>query len=181
MPPATSTQDNGAERETGEKVAKPAAGDLLILAAWRALFAAIDLPRVYGSESLDVTAFLGCVRCRNFRIHLPTMRGRQVDPALRRRKTPKMFLRRHRRKNDFGVRRKEREVRGVLFSVRDIDVLRLLCWCQNIKPNSFNGVSTKEERENLMTMGFIKTHERSGTLHCMSTTSIGNIRTQSFR
>ena len=164
MPPATSTQDNGAERETGEKVAKPAAGDLLILAAWRALFAAIDLPRVYGSESLDVTAFLGCVRCRNFRIHLPTMRGRQVDPALRRRKTPKMFLRRQRRKNDFGVRRKEREVRGVLFSVRDIDVLRLLCWCQNIKPNSLNGVSTKEERENLMTMGFIKTHERSGTL-----------------
>lgn len=75
-----------------------------------------------------------------------------------------MFLRRHRRKNDFGVRRKEREVRGVLFSVRDIDVLRLLCWCQNIKPNSLNGVSTKEERENLMTMGFIKTHERSGTL-----------------
>lgn len=29
---------------------------------------------------------------------------------------------------------------------------------------SLNGVSTKEERENLMTMGFIKTHERSGTL-----------------
>lgn len=164
MPPATSTQDNGAERETGEKVAKPAAGDLLILAAWRDFFAAVDLPRVYGSESLDVTDFLGCVRCRNFRIHLPTMRGRQADPALRRRKTPKMFLRRHRRKNDFGVRRKEREVRGVLFSVRDIDVLRLLCWCQNIKPNSLNGVSTKEERENLMTMGFIKTHERSGTL-----------------
>ena len=164
MPPATSTQDNGAERETGEKVAKPAAGDLLILAAWRALFAAIDLPRVYGSESLDVTDFLECVRCQNFRIHLPTMRGRQVDPALRRRKTPKMFLRRQRRKNDFGVRRKERKVRGVLFSVRDIDVLRLLCWCQNIKPNSLNGVSTKEERENLMTMGFIKTHERSGTL-----------------
>ena len=52
----------------------------------------------------------------------------------------------------------------MLFSVRDIDVLRLLCWCQNIKPNSLNGVSTKEERENLMTMGFIKTHERSGTL-----------------
>ena len=127
MPPATSTQDNGAERETGEKVAKPAAGDLLILAAWRALFAAIDLPRVYGSESLDVTAFLGCVRCRNFRIHLPTMRGRQIAPARRLRKTPKMFLRRQRRKNDFGVRRKEREVRGVLFSVRDIDVLRLLC------------------------------------------------------
>lgn len=59
MPPATSTQDNGTERETGEKVAKPAAGDLLILAAWRALFAAVDLPRVYGSESLDVTDFLG--------------------------------------------------------------------------------------------------------------------------
>lgn len=59
MPLAASTQDNGAERETGEKVAKPAAGGLLILAAWRALFAAIDLPRVYGSESLDVTDFLG--------------------------------------------------------------------------------------------------------------------------
>ena len=43
-------------------------------------FAAIDLPRVYGSESLDVTDFLGRVRCRNYRIHLPTMRGRQIAP-----------------------------------------------------------------------------------------------------
>ena len=52
----------------------------------------------------------------------------------------------------------------MIFSVRDIDVLRLLCWCQNIKPYELNGVSTEEERENLMALGFIKIHERSNTL-----------------
>ncbi len=52
----------------------------------------------------------------------------------------------------------------MIFTVRDIDVLRLLCWCQNIKSYNLKGVSTKEERENLMAMGFIKKHERSDTL-----------------
>ena len=52
----------------------------------------------------------------------------------------------------------------MLFSVRDVDVLRLLCWCQNIRPQDLNSISTKAERENLMALGFIKLHERSGTL-----------------
>lgn len=52
----------------------------------------------------------------------------------------------------------------MLFSVRDVDVLRLLCWCQNIRPQDLNSISTKVERENLMALGFIKLHERSGTL-----------------
>ena len=52
----------------------------------------------------------------------------------------------------------------MIFSVRDIDVLRLLCWCQNIKSSDLNSVSTREERENLMALGFIRSHERSATL-----------------
>ena len=52
----------------------------------------------------------------------------------------------------------------MLFSVRDVDVLRLLCWCQNIRPQDLNSISTKVERENLMALGVIKLHERSGTL-----------------
>ena len=40
----------------------------------------------------------------------------------------------------------------MLFSVRDVDVLRLLCWCQNIRPQDLNSISTKVERENLMAL-----------------------------
>ena len=111
-----------------------------------------------------MTDFLGGEGYLNFHIHLPTMRGRQIAPARRLRKTPKKFLRRKRCKGFFGVRRKRKGGLGLIFSVRDIDVLRLLCWCQNIKPYELNGVSTEEERENLMALGFIKIHERSNTL-----------------
>lgn len=52
----------------------------------------------------------------------------------------------------------------MLFSVRDIDVLRLLCWCQNIPPDDLNTVSTATERENLISLGFVKRHEKSNTL-----------------
>ena len=52
----------------------------------------------------------------------------------------------------------------MLFSVRDIDVLRLLCWCQNIDPGDLNSISTTTERENLIALGFIKEHEKSNTL-----------------
>lgn len=52
----------------------------------------------------------------------------------------------------------------MLFSVRDIDVLRLLCWCQNIHPDDLNSVSTAIERDNLFSLGFIKRHEKSDTL-----------------
>lgn len=96
-----------------------------------------------------------CLLCGGNR--LPPHRGGQ--------RTPKLFLRRIRRKDNFGVRRnKGGGATGVLFSVRDVDVLRLLCWCQNIRPQDLNSISTKAERENLMALGFIKLHERSGTL-----------------
>ena len=96
-----------------------------------------------------------CLLCGGNR--LPPHRGGQ--------RTPKLFLRHIRRKNNFGVRRnKGGGATGVLFSVRDVDVLRLLCWCQNIRPQDLNSISTKAERENLMALGFIKLHERSGTL-----------------
>ena len=52
----------------------------------------------------------------------------------------------------------------MIFSVRDIDVLRLLCWCQNIRPDDLNFASTETERENLTFLALIKQHERSGTL-----------------
>lgn len=52
----------------------------------------------------------------------------------------------------------------MLFSVRDIDVLRLLYWCQNIRPDDLNSISTETERENLIALGFIKLHEKSNTL-----------------
>lgn len=52
----------------------------------------------------------------------------------------------------------------MIFSVRDIDVLRLLYWCQNIRPDDLNSISTEAERENLIAMGFIKLHEKSNTL-----------------
>ena len=96
-----------------------------------------------------------CLLCGGNR--LPPHRGGQ--------RTPKLFLRRIWRKDSFGVRRnKGGGAAGVLFSVRDVDVLRLLCWCQNIRPQDLNSISTKAERENLMALGFIKLHERSGTL-----------------
>lgn len=52
----------------------------------------------------------------------------------------------------------------MLFSARDVDVLRLLCWCQNIRPDDLSSISTETERENLIALGLVKRHERSGTL-----------------
>lgn len=84
-----------------------------------------------------------CLLCGGNR--LPPHRGGQ--------RTPKLFLRRIWRKDSFGVRRnKGGGAAGVLFSVRDVDVLRLLCWCQNIRPQDLNSISTKAERENLMAL-----------------------------
>ena len=52
----------------------------------------------------------------------------------------------------------------MLMSVRDMDVLRLLCWCQNVRPDDLSSISTETERENLITLGLIKRHQRSDTL-----------------
>ena len=45
-----------------------------------------------------------------------------------------------------------------------MDVLRLLCWCQNVRPDDLSSISTETERENLITLGLIKRHQRSDTL-----------------
>lgn len=59
----------------------------------------------------------------------------------------------------------------MLFSVRDIDILRLLCWCQNIRLRDLNRIFSDTELQNLILLGLIKHHEKSGTL---TLTSSGN-------
>ena len=128
----------------------PAAADLLGDKAAKSIETACDFIRRRQQKYTPI-----CLLCGGNR--LPPHRGGQ--------RTPKLFLRRIWRKDSFGVRRnKGGGATGVLFSVRDVDVLRLLCWCQNIRPQDLNSISTKAERENLMALGFIKLHERSGTL-----------------
>lgn len=75
---------------------------------------------------------------------------------------PKLPLRRERRKGSFGVSRniKEGEIL-VMFSQSDIDILRLICWCQFVKPESLNDLSTPVERDNLFDMGLIQFHRKS--------------------
>lgn len=51
----------------------------------------------------------------------------------------------------------------MIFSERDIDILRLLCWCQNVMPEDLKGFSDAAECENLMALGLVKLHERSWT------------------
>lgn len=53
---------------------------------------------------------------------------------------------------------------SVLFSVRDVDILRFLCWCQNVRSEDLNRISSETERQNLLSLGLIKLHERSKTL-----------------
>lgn len=65
------------------------------------------------------------------------------------------------------VKRQKRDTMQALeqsMSVRDMDVLRLLCWCQNVRPDDLSSISTETERENLITLGLIKRHQRSDTL-----------------
>ena len=52
----------------------------------------------------------------------------------------------------------------MIFSERDVDVLRLLCWCQYIQPEDLNTISSQVERENLMQLGLIRRHRGSGAL-----------------
>ena len=52
----------------------------------------------------------------------------------------------------------------MLFSVRDVDILRFLCWCQNVRSEDLNRISSETERQNLLSLGLIKLHERSKTL-----------------
>lgn len=52
----------------------------------------------------------------------------------------------------------------MLFSERDIDVLRLVCWCQYIRPEELRKTATDIELQNLASFGFLKCHEKSGAV-----------------
>lgn len=52
----------------------------------------------------------------------------------------------------------------MIFSQRDIELLRLLCWCQYVRAKDLTGVVTDTERENLAALGLLKRHEKSGGL-----------------
>ena len=49
-----------------------------------------------------------------------------------------------------------------MFSQSDIDTLRLICWCQFVKPEILNRISKPVEQENLLYLGLIQCHEKSG-------------------
>lgn len=52
----------------------------------------------------------------------------------------------------------------MLFSERDIDALRLICWCQYIRPADLSQVVHTAEIDNLICFGLIKFHAKSNTL-----------------
>lgn len=52
----------------------------------------------------------------------------------------------------------------MLFSKRDIDALRLLCWCQYMRPEDLRELLTEAELHNLLSLGFVHRHKKSGAL-----------------
>ncbi len=52
----------------------------------------------------------------------------------------------------------------MILSQRDVDVLKLLCWCQFIRPRDLSGVVTEAERRNLVGLGLARIHEKSGAM-----------------
>ena len=52
----------------------------------------------------------------------------------------------------------------MLFSERDADVLRLVYWCQYIRPTDLSGITTEEELSDLIDKGLLKLHGRSKAL-----------------
>lgn len=52
----------------------------------------------------------------------------------------------------------------MIFSKRDIDALRMICWCQYVFPQHLSGIVTGNELENLIHMGFVKCHARSNAI-----------------
>lgn len=73
-----------------------------------------------------------------------------------------MFLRRERRKGNFCVRRNRGD--SVIFSERDIDALRMICWCQYMPPRYLRRIVTSTELDNLIHIGFIKCHAKSNAV-----------------
>lgn len=53
-------------------------------------------------------------------------------------------------------------VKIVIFSERDIDALRLLCWCQYIRAEGMSELLTTPEQCNLMLLGLMRQHKKSG-------------------
>ena len=47
------------------------------------------------------------------------------------------------------------KVGNVIFSERDIDALRLLCWCQYIRTEDMHELLTETEQCNLMLLGLL--------------------------
>lgn len=52
----------------------------------------------------------------------------------------------------------------MIFCQREIDALRLLCWCRYTSPDSLRRLITETEMHNLVTLGFIKEHPKSHAL-----------------
>lgn len=52
----------------------------------------------------------------------------------------------------------------MIFCQREIDALRLLCWCRYASPDSLRRIITQPELSNLRTLGFIKEHPKSQAL-----------------
>lgn len=52
----------------------------------------------------------------------------------------------------------------MLFSVADLDLLRLLRWCRCVSPTSLNRLFGETAVHNLLCMGLVKAHEKSGAL-----------------
>ena len=50
----------------------------------------------------------------------------------------------------------------MMFSQSDIDTLRLMCWCQFVRPEVLNSISKPVEQDNLLCLGLIQYHEKSG-------------------
>lgn len=50
----------------------------------------------------------------------------------------------------------------MLMSVREVDVLRLICWCQYVPDEKLYGLISDVEVHNLKCLGLIKQHEKSG-------------------
>ncbi len=52
----------------------------------------------------------------------------------------------------------------MLFSERDIEALRLLCWCQYVLPENMSKLLGTTESENLIALKLVRHHEKSGAL-----------------
>lgn len=49
-----------------------------------------------------------------------------------------------------------------MFSQSDIDTMGLICWCQFVRPEILNSISKPVEQDNLLCLGLIQYHEKSG-------------------